>query len=1021
MNVPRFSLTHKATVWILLALILAVGVYNYFTISQREDPEFKISLALVITIWPGASAEKMERLVTQKIEEKVEEINTVEEITSTTRENLSVIIVRMVYDCDIDMAWQKLRNKITEVRPDLPDNIIGPDVMDDFGDVTAMIYSLSSETAPPAELKQWAEALKTRIKRVQSVGKVELLGEREEAIYIEGPMDSFTMYPFSPLVASRVLDMQNVNMPSGYVRTPMRNYRLEVTGSFRIEEQLANAVLDVSKETGTPLKVKDVFSVRRGYKEPPLDFMLTDSLPTVGLDIRMRDGGNLVTMGKEVREIVEEFRKTLPKHIRLELAHDQPRQVDNFVGTFMTNLFEGLIIVILVMFLSMGARSATLIAFSLPLSIILTFAVMPLFGVDLETVSIAAFIIALGMLVDNAIIVTDNIDVHLSQGESPFEAAWKGTRELSIPALTGTLATVLAFLPLLLLSEETGDYIRSLPIVVSASLLASLVLAVTITPIVAHTFLKPRTNGNNASESPEGRASRAYRSLIGGCLKYRKSVIFITTSVFVGAMALLPIVGFSFFPEAERDQFTINIWLPEGSSLQHTENVTRQVLDRLREEKHVSNTVAYIGKGGPRFYMTIKPEFNATNYAQVVASMDDAQYTRPFVEQLNEEFRRNIAGARIVVENLSMGVPVEAPIALRITGSDITTLKTIAEQLKTILRSTKGSYLVRDNGGEDVPNLEVRVDSEAALMAGITSTDVALAFISTYEGLPVTKLREGDEEIPVYFRLVESERTMADSLQQIAVPSQVTKAKVPLGAFADIHTQWGPGVIKRHKGQRAFTVLSGCHNRLASDILNEIRPAIEALDLPDGYSIESIGEEKERNKSFGEMLIIFALIIALILLMLVIQFNSISKALVILASVPLAIVGAILGLLASGNSFAFMPFLGVISLAGMVIKNAVVWVEFVQKAVEDGHDLRHAIIQAGRQRLRPIVLTAATTIGGLIPLALFGGILWEGMAYAMIFGLAVSTVLTLVVIPVIYFVAFGKDSAKVENASLSEA
>jgi multidrug efflux pump subunit AcrB len=1012
MNIARFSLEHKPVIAILLILALVVGVVNYFTISQREDPEFKISVALVVTIYPGGSAEKVERLVTNKLEEKFAEITEMDEITSTTREDLSVIMVRVDYTSDTDIAWQKLRNKIEEARPELPDSIMGPDVYDDFGDVTAMIYSLSSESATPAELRSWAKDLASRLKRLQSVGKAELLGEQKEVIYIEGPLESFTMFNFSPLVASKFLDYQNVNMPGGYVRTDDRKYRLEVSGSFALTEQIENAVLDVSRQSGTPLKVKDVFSVRRTYKEPPTDYMLANGAPSIGLDIRMKKGHNLVVMGEEVKKEVEIFRELLPPNITLTLLHDQPRQVGNFVQSFMNNLFEGLLIVIVVMFLAMGVRAAGMIAISLPLSIIVTFAIMPLFNVVFETVSIAAFIIALGMLVDNSIIIADNIDVYMRRGMDRLTASWKGAQDLAIPALSGTLATVLAFMPLLLMPREQGDYIRAMPIIVSVSLLASLVLALTITPITAYFLMKPKVVGEQKAGEGGNAAVRIYRRLMNWALRHRYLSLMLTTLAFVGTLALLPSVGFSFFPQAQRDQFMIDIWLPEGSSLAHTAAVVKQVEKELETEKHVKDYVTYVGKGGPRFYITIKPEFNSTNYAQFVVNTDDPTLTRDIVERLNQRMLTNISGARVLVSNLWMGTPVEAPIAIRVSGPDLTVMKRISTQIQNIMKQVPGTIYVRDNIGDPVPSLNVNVDSTAAAMAGITNTEVALSLLTAYEGFPVTSVRDGEDEVPVYMRLLDSERNMTNTLSRITVPSQATGKKVPLEAFAKIEMDWAPGVIKRNDGVRSVTALADVSHRLAADVMNDIRPKLEQIELPKGYTLTSSGEEKDRNEAFGHLITIFALIIMLILLMLVIQFNSFKRAMVILVSIPLAISGAILGLYFSGNSFAFMPFLGVISLAGIVIKNAVVWVEFVDRYLKEGHALDESIIEAGRQRMRPIFLTAATTIGGLIPLALFGGSLWEGMAWAMVVGLAVATVLTLFVVPVVYYVMFRREEAR---------
>ncbi|OQC38468.1 MAG: Swarming motility protein SwrC [Deltaproteobacteria bacterium ADurb.Bin058] len=1015
MNLAAFSLRNKPLLWLVVITVIAWGVYNYNTISRREDPEVKISVALVITIWPGKGAEDVERLVTHKLEEHIEKMASLRKMKSTTRENLSLIFVDVDFDADTDLEWQKLRSRLEEARQELPDGAIGPIVMDDFGDVTAMIYSLRSKDATPAELKYWANRLKSELKSLETVGKINLLGEQEEVIYIEGPMDSFSMYGFSPLTASKILDAINVNIPAGYMRTDDRNFRLDTSGSFSLLDEIANAILDVSTESGAPLKVRDVFSVRKGFKEPPNSYMMTNGEISVGLDLRMQRGYNVVAMGKEVKAAVEKFMGQLPPNITLELIHDQPREVDEFIGTFMNNLFEGLIIVIVVMFLLMGLRPTLVVAVSLPLSIIATIALMPSFNLVLEQVSIAAFIIALGMLVDNAIIVVDNVSVHLDRGKTPVEAACKGTQELVFPILTGTLATVLAFLPLRLLKDEIGSYVTSLPMVISISMLVSFVLAVTVTPVLAASFLrKPKVK---KSEGP-GLFARAYAAAMRAGLKMRYLVVALSLVALAGAVALVPMIGLSFFPEMDRDQFTIDIWLPEGVSINRTREVVDEVEAILKEQPEIKDYAAYVGEGGPRFHITVMPQFNMLNYARFMVGTHDKNKTRLLAARLNEIFKQRIAGARIQAKSILLGIPLVAPIAIEIRGPDLEVMQRISREMQEILRSIPGTTMVRDDTGQEVQSLRVEIDNDAALMAGITNTEVALALLTANEGLPVTDFREGEDRISVVMRAIDADRKSMASLDNLYVPSLATGAKVPLRAIAKIEPTWAPGVIYHVDGQRTVTVLSDVDGRLASDIMREAWPRINSIEMPPGYSLSSEGEEKERESAFGQLNIVFALIIAGLLFMLTIQFKSIRQAATILFSVPLAIIGAILGLFFSGNSFSFMAFLGVTSLAGIVIKNAVVWAEFVERALEEGLEFQQAIIQAGIMRLRPILLTAMTTMGGLLPLGLFGGVLWEGMAWAMIAGLALATVLTLYVIPIVYYLFFKRqyERPKVEEA-----
>ena len=1015
MNLPRFSIAHPSLVWLFLLLFTGVGIHAYFTISQREDPEVKISIALVYTIWPGASNDKIERLVTNKLEDKFEELSELGELTSFTRDNLSVIMVKVDFETDTDIAWQKLRNKIEEVRPDLPDGIDGPHVMDDFGDVTAMILTLSSPTATPKELEDLADDLKGELRKVPSVGKIALLGVQQQAVYIEGSLESFSAYGFTPMKAATILNYQNVSLPAGYVRTPEKQYRMEPTGDFKLLTQIGNTVLDISPTTGHILKVEDVFDLRQAFKEPPSDYMRSDGDPSIGLDIRMKKGNNVVAMGREVMAVAREFEKRLPPNVKLIAPHDQPREVDHFIQDFMSNLYEGLVIVFLVMFLSMGLRSAGLISLALPLSIIVTIGMMPLFRVHLETVSIGAFIIALGMLVDNAIIITDNIYVHMEKGADRLTAACRGSQEMAVPALTGTLATVFAFMPLLLLKEETGSYVRSLPIVVSLSLMASWVLAMTVTPLASYKWLKVKKSSLPEGQMP--RWQRAYHALLDGGLKHRFLVVMGAFLALAGSLVLLKAVGASFFPMAHRDQCYVDIWLPEGASLEETGRIAAAVENMVKDDPQVLHYVTYVGKGGPRFMMPIKPEFNTSNYAQLLILTTGAEVTPGLVERYNRRVRQEISGARVAFRRIFLGPPVAAPIALRLTGPDYGVMKELSLRMQAILRDIPGSQNVRDDMGEDVQSLRIDIDADAAISAGVTNTEVALGLLTAYEGLPVTTMRSGEDEIPVYLRLKAEERDMGQSLNSLRISSETTGSKVPLAAFATIEPSWSPGVVHHHSNRRSITVLSDTAPGVLTDsVLNKALPRIHKIALPQGYQMEVSGEQKERAKSFGQLIVVFILIITMLLLMLVIQFNSIKKALVILVSVPLAIIGAVLGLLFSGNSFSFMAFLGVVSLAGMVIKNAIVWVEFVDRAMDLGLDFRASVIDAGIKRMRPIMLATGTTVGGLVPLALFGGPLWEGMAWAMVLGLSLSTLLTLVVIPIIYYAVFRRRYAQGPSA-----
>ncbi len=1002
MSLPRWSVRRPALVVAGTLVIILWGLMEYGTISRREDPEFKIATSLVVTIYPGASAGKVEQQVTRKLEEAIEELESLDKLRSISRENLSIVIVTVRYDSDVGLEWQKLRSVVSEARDDLPSSIIGPDVWDKFGDTTAMILVVSG----PDQLqnRDVAKDLRAELRRLPCVGKMTLYGEPEEAIYVETDRGTMEKFGFTPVRLKKLMEARNLRIPAGMIHTPLTTLRVEPTGQFTAVDEIGSIILDVSEETGQPVHLSDVFTVRRATKDPPDTKVLSRGRPVVALGITMKRGYNVVELGRKVRAALDRFEaERLPPGVDVQVLHDSPRQVSRQVDSLMLNLLEGLVIVILSMAMLMGLTSATISAVSIPLSILAAFAVMPAMGTTLQNVSISAFIIALGMLVDNSIIVVDNIDVKLAQGLGRLEAAARGTEEITLATISGTVATVIAFLPMLLLTKETGAYVRSLPLVVAASLLGSLLVSLSLTPLMARWILRPSSTDQGASQGVVlGAMSRWYRGFMGWCLRHRWAVVLLALAMPVLAGVMLREVGFSFFPEASRDQFTVDIDLKEGSSILETERIAREAEARLIQDPDVRSTLVYVGRGGPRFYITVVPQFQRSNYAQIMVNTRSPEATFQVIERFNEFAATRFPGARVHAKKMILGIPIAAPVAFRVVGEDLDELRRISRQVQAILEDTPGADLVRDDMGEDVPSLEVQVDEERAKRVGVTNADVALAFLSTYQGFELTRFLDGEYEIPVYLRLTDRERTLDRDLGLLPVASMVTGEKVPLASIATVRPKWGPGVIRRRNGRRTVTVLAWNSGVLADDVVRAAWPRIQAMDLPAGYRVEVAGEKEERDRAFGELLEVFAMIVAGITGLLLLQFGSFRKALVVLLVVPLSITGAALGLFLGGYSFSFMAFLGVVSLAGMVIKNSVVWMEFVAQAEQRGQALGQAVIEAGVQRLRPILLTTITTVGGLIPLGMFGGVLFEPMAWAMVAGLTLATILTLVIIPVVY-------------------
>lgn len=1029
MSISETSLRKPAIVWLLVLAFCAWGSYTFMTISRREDPKIEISWAAVLTIYPGASAEEVEKKVTKPIEEALMTISSLEEVQSESKSNVSFIMVKVAYSSDFSQQWDLVRARIAQIRPTLPDTIVGPRVIDDFGDVVGMMITVHGQDVDPARLYDTAVSLKNRLLQIPSVGKVEISGRWEEEIVISGKLDDFMQYDFTGITAQKLFTAQNMGLPGGIVHTSDMDVRIDAPTEYRSLDEIRNQIFTVSPKTGEPLRIGEIFSVTRQWANPQNIYIRTNGENAVLLSITMKTGYDITRMGQDVRAILSNFQTKLPPGIRATLVHDQPRHVDENLGNFLENLLQSLGLVALSMALLLGIGSSILVSLGLPLAILIALALMPLVHVDLELASVAAFIIALGMLVDNSIIVVDHIHNLVDDGVDLKTACIRGVTDLHIPILSGTVASVLAFFPLVLLPDEMGAYIRSLPWVLTLSLGASYFISVSFTPILAYSFFRigRRLRSKKIEEKKQlnqekklSQSARAYRRMMAFSLRSWPLVILLTGLAFAGTLALFSHIGVSFFPTAERDQFTIDIWTPEGSSIANTDAKAKSVEKILLEDPAVVSVTTSVGVGLPRFWIAMLPHKNAFNLAQILVNTKTPADTRRLVAQMKERLA-NIEGARIVAKELLLGIAIESPIALKIYGDDITELMRISRRMQDILAKHPGVISTRDNFGTHALAYRVVLDEERALRLGMTRLDTAVSLITASTGIPVGTWRSADDPIPIKLRLDSNEIRHPEDILHMSVRSQVTGQAVPLSHLAQVQPRWEVGKIVRTHNRRSLVVHGYLQQgQLASAVLKDVLPEIRKVQLLPGYRMEIEGEEKERTKTFGDLTKVFIVTIFALFFILVLQFGTFRQALVILGSVPLALVGGTLGLFITGNTFGFSAFIGMIALAGIVIKNAVVWVEFVETAVAQNTPYQEAVISAGIARLRPILLTAGTTIGGLIPLALDGGVMWSPLAWTLIFGLAVSTLLTLVVIPVFYYLFIRKPVAIAHTPQLAD-
>ncbi len=1089
-----------------VVLLMTAGLVAFFTMPRRENPEFTIRMCLVLTSWPGATAQKVEQLVTDPIEEAIDTIDEVKHVWSRSTVGLSTITVQVedYVGEEIDNVWDKIRARIKTVRPRLPQGCSEPHVNDQFGDTSVMLLAVyqkrsdaPSADAPrytPRELEIISERIKDELKLIPAVGRVELFGVRQETITIETDMGRWSQLGLTTDSLQELLQARNIVAPGGSIDTEHGRFSVKPSGEVDTVREL-NRVTVRSPSLKAPVYLSDLgLVVRRGYEDPPSVITRYGDPhtiePCVIVSFTMKDGENVTVLGEQVTRRLREMKavdKILPADIQVSVISNQPKNVNTKIMSFVANVIQAIVIVVGVAYLIIGFRIALVMAMSIPVVVLASLGIVRIFDVQLEQITIASLIIALGMLVDNAIEVCDQSHRLQHEGWSPYRATLEGTKQIMFPILIATLTTVSAFLPFLVALEGSKrEFVYSLPVTVSTTLLVSWVSAMTFVTLMAYLIIRPgrregssespvlrligllrRRRGSSATGSTASVGER-YMSFCRSCLSVKWLVVVVSALLLVGAFNLP--VGSEFFPSDLREQFAVDIWLPEGSSIAQTDAACRKVerlLQRLspllddegrpvfdgegRPIERLRTMRSSVGQGGARWFLSMNPEPPKSWYAQICVRTSDPLYTDAFVEDLKRAARvglpergiEPLAGARVVPRPLILGPPVDAPIGLRLYGpgfADMETMRRYGEELKDLVRGQPGTWDVHDTWGSFGYQLEVDIDEDKAKLAGVTNYAVAKTLNAFFSGHYLTTYREEDHRVPVYLRLPRGQRGELEQLEAVYVEGQV--GKVPLAAIAEIEPRWEPAVIGRRDLNRMIEVRGRVSaDQLANVVLGRIMSteAYRSLEasLPSGYFIEVGGEQEKTDESQDQLSRSFGISLLLIVLCLVVQYNSFSKPLIILVTLPLALIGALLGLFVTGNSLGFMPQLGILSLFGIVLNTAIVYIEFaemlIREKLESGEGLaesgrgctgltreafRDCLVRAGRIRILPITLTTLTTVGGLVPLALFGGPLWEGMSYVLIFGLLMATLLTLVVVPCVYAIfveTFGIRTVRTES------
>ncbi len=1046
MNLSKLAIEKRAVTLAFVLILLLWGISVFFNISRREDPEITIRASLLMTLWPGAEVEKIEQLVTRPLEIAIKEITEVKTITSDSRVGISSIIIKLMDSVkNPDEIWNKVRAKIQRVEPYLPEGCQTPDLNTDFGEVAVMVLAMYQVPAPGQdkihkkytmrEMDDMLKELEDVIQEIPMVGKISKHGIQKEVIYVEADAQDWGQLAISAKNLIALIQKHNSIAPGGNISSSDLNYTIKPSGEFLHHEHIKSVV--IGSKDGAPIHLGDLnLHVDRRYAEPKDQYcrfvspgltLESKKCDCLILSFAMRSGYNVVELGKVVRSRLQEISHTLfPPDIRIEVVNDIPSQVSSSIYNFLNNLWQAIVLVIGVALVIIGVRVSIIMATAIPLSIITAIACMSLFDVVLEQCSIASLIIALGMLVDNAVIVSDNVLRLMEKGIPKKEACWRGAQELFVPVLTSTLTTVAAFLPMLLIPDDTGEYIRSLPIMVTCTLMISLLVAMTVTPVMCFLLLKEK-KGEPDSDRKQTKIITTgvlgkYATILQWSLSHKSYVFCISGILLIASLCLIPLIGTAFFPKDLRNQFWIEIELPSGSSIAHTGRIVDQVEDILLQKgmglfhgkkvQRFQNAVCYLGQSGPRFFLSIDEEPPRPHYAQIMVNTTSKKYTDSFIQEVQLAVKE-IAGARVVVRPLNMGPPVRTPICFRVRGYDPDILLSLAQEIQKHLEKIEGTYLAHNSWGNHSYQIAIDIDQDAANLAGISNMDVAHALYGYFSGITMTIYREDRHQIPVVLRVRPDQRKNLDYLDYLYLEGEY--GKVPLNAVAKVDLKLRPALIQRRNLLRTIEVKSFLEEGyLASKVVREMIPVLkEKISFPPGYIWDIGGEYEETSISQKNVAKALEISLFLILLTLVVQFNSFAKPLIILSTLPMSLIGALFGVWISGWPLAFMPVLGIVSLGGVVVNNAIILIDFIQVSVANGNPLYESIICAGQQRMRAIMITTFTTVGGFIPLAVSGGPLWEGMAYVMIFGLLSSTLLTLILIPLVFMLFVEKFKMKV--------
>lgn len=1003
-NLSAWALRHRSLIGFLMVLLLAAGALSYTQLGRAEDPDFTFKVMIVRTNWPGATAREVEQQVTDKIEKKLQETPYLDNVRSYSKAAESTIFVTLRDSTPpkaVSGVWYEVRKKVGDIRQTLPAGVQGPFFNDEFGDTFGTIYAFTADGFTHRELKDYVEDVREELLRIRDVGKADLLGVQPERIFIEFSNKKLANLGVSPQQVIDVIQAQNAQTASGVVQTSSDRIATRVSGDIESGRALSELSIQAN---GRLIRLGDIADIKRDYADPPSPRLRYNGQESIGLAISMAKGGNMIELGKQLDATMKRLKADMPIGIEVLQVADQPTVVQRSISEFMQVLLEAVVIVLGVSFLSLGLRSGMVVMLCIPLVLAITFVCMQIFGIDFHRISLGALIISLGLLVDDAIIAVEMMQVKMEQGFDRFRAASFAYTSTAFPMLTGTLITAAGFVPVGFAKSSAGEYTFSIFAVVTISLLVSWVVAVIFTPYIGYTLLPTPKAGHGHSEDVYHRGIyRFVRPVVEWCVRRRWIVIAGTFGIFVLSVAGFGLVQQQFFPSSNRPELMVDLRLPQGASIAATEEEALKLEALLKNDTDIVSYTTYVGAGAPRFYLPLDIQLPNDNFAQVVVlTKGDAERER-VRDRLIAAFQEDFVLLRGRVNRLENGPPVGFPVQFRVSGPNPMEVRRIAFQVADVMRANPNARDVNLDWNELSKVVKLDVDQAKARLLGISSQDLATTLNSIVSGLTVTQYREDRELIDVVARAEASERLSLTGIKDLNVAGAESTRPVPLSQVAEIRYELEEGIIWRRDRQPVITVRADIVDGIQAPVVSmQIEPQLNALrkNLPPNYRIVMGGAIEESGKANASIGAVVPVMIGIMITLLMIQLQSVSRMLLVLLTAPLGLIGVTLGLLTFNVPFGFVAMLGAIALAGMIMRNSVILVDQIEQDIAGGEAAWDAIINATLRRFRPIILTALAAILGMIPLSTSN--FWGPMAYTIIGGLLVATLLTVLFLPALY-------------------